>query len=73
MELTSYFTDFIRNISPTSGQRTEYRERHSTPSKRLLADERLSPVIISTFLQGSYRRGTLLRPNKDSSADVVRA
>jgi len=37
---------------------------------RLRADERLAPIIVSTFLQGSYRRATAIRPHEGRRADV---
>lgn len=70
MELPSYFSDFVRNIGPSASDRSEYQERHSELRERLRADERLNPAIVSTFLQGSYRRGTLVRPTENGHADV---
>ena len=37
---------------------------------RLLEDEKLSAIIVSTFLQGSFRRATAVRPKGDKRADV---
>ena len=70
MELPTYFTDFIVNISPNPSEKAEYQERHSELSERLHADEGLKDVIVSTFLQGSYRRGTLVRPEPGKNGDV---
>ena len=56
MELNSYFTDLLSNIRPTEAQTKELQEAHTRLRKRLLEDEFLGPMIVSVFLQGSYRR-----------------
>lgn len=43
---------------------------HSTLRERLLADEDLAPIIVSTFLQGSYRRSTAVKPKNGNKSDV---
>ena len=70
MELPTYFADFLREIRPTKSQRDDYRQGHQTLQDRLNADERLAPKIINTFLQGSYRRATAVRPTGDRRPDV---
>ena len=52
MEIPSYFTDFIREISPSKGDRSEYQKRHITLCEQLKGDEDLKDLIVSTFLQG---------------------
>lgn len=70
MDLPTYFTDFMRNISPTQDDITEYRDEHTKLTELLKQDEGLRPALVSTFLQGSYRRATLLKPLPDTNADV---
>ncbi len=70
MEMPSYFEKFLREIRPTSKQIEDYKGGHSTLRERLERDEDLRPVIISTFLQGSYRRATAVRPIGDKRPDV---
>lgn len=70
MELPSYFSDFLQRIRPTTHQKEDAKTGHETLRKRLLADKTLSPIIISTFLQGSYRRSTAIRSSGDSCFDV---
>ncbi len=70
MELPSYFRDFLSAIRPTSAQLDDYKSGHKTLRERLYADERLSRIIVSTFLQGSYRRATAIRPHEGKRADV---
>lgn len=70
MELTSSFNGFLADIRPTANHISDFITGHQTLKKRLLADERLSPIIVSTFLQGSYRRATAVRPKGGKRADV---
>ena len=70
MELPTYFTDFLTNIRPTQNQRDEMKSGHETLRKRLNNDEDLAPILISDFLQGSYRRSTAIRPKGENRSDV---
>ena len=70
MELNSYFTDCLSKIRPTEAQTRELKEAHTRLRERLLADEYLGPMIVSVFLQGSYRRATSIRPQGDDKLDV---
>ena len=70
MELPSYFSDFIRNISPSPEERKQYQEAHRELREKLLDDDDLKEIIVTTFLQGSYRRSTILRPEPGEHADV---
>ena len=70
MPLPSYFNDFLKNIRLTDNQRDDLITGHKTLRTRLEEDQALSKIIVSTFLQGSYRRATALRPKGDKRADV---
>jgi len=70
MEVTSYFTDFLSNIRLTSNQTSNAKKGHETLRKRLDDDDDLSEIVVTTFLQGSYRRATAVRPKGDKRADV---
>ena len=70
MELNSCFTDLLSKIRPTEAQTKELKEAHTRLRERLLADEYLGPMIVSVFLQGSYRRSTSIRPQGDDKLDV---
>lgn len=70
MELPSYFIDFLSAIRLTRNQIKDARTGHRTLRERLLGDPDLKPIIVSTFLQGSYRRATAVRPSGDQRADV---
>lgn len=68
--LPTFFDDFLKEIRPTKPQRTEYKDGHKLLRERLAEFDALSPFIISTFLQGSYRRATAVRPKDGSRSDV---
>jgi len=68
--LPSYFDRFLQEIRPTQNQRDECKTGHETLRDRLHGDESLKDVVIDTFLQGSYRRATAVRPKGDSRSDV---
>ena len=70
MDVPSYFTDFLHDIRPTDEQREELKKGHTLLRARLLAHEPLKRVIVTTFLQGSYRRYTALRPAPKRRSDV---
>lgn len=65
-----YFSDFLSNIRLSDNQVSDLKTGHSTLRKRLLADKDLSPIIVSTFLQGSYRRATAVKPKNGNKSDV---
>lgn len=70
MPVPSYFTDFLANIRPSPNQREDLITGHKTLRRRLREDKDLSPLIVSTFLQGSYRRSTAVKPTGGKRSDV---
>jgi predicted nucleotidyltransferase len=70
MDVPSYFTDFLQDIRPTEEQRSELKDGHIKLRARLLEYEPLKRAIVTTFLQGSYRRATALRPAPKRRSDV---
>lgn len=70
MELPTYFTDFLRDIRPTEAQRKALKGGHTLLRERLTAFEPLKPAFVTTFLQGSYRRSTAVRPTPGRRSDV---
>ena len=70
MELPRYFSDFLTAIRPTPAQKENYKDRHKTLRERLNNDANLARILISDFLQGSYRRATAIRPVGEKRADV---
>lgn len=70
MELPTYFADFVRAIRPTQKQKGEAARAHAELRKRLSGDDRLERYLITTFLQGSYRRSTDIKPAQGKKSDV---
>ncbi len=70
MKLPSYFDDFLADIRLTKYQVDDLKTGHKTLRDRLESDPDLAPILVSTFLQGSYRRSTAVRPKGDQRADV---
>jgi hypothetical protein len=70
MNIIPLFNDFLQAIRLTPSQRDDLIRGHTTLRKRLTEDEELCKIIISTFLQGSYKRSTAIRPLGDKRADV---
>lgn len=68
--IPSYFKDFLSNIRLTDNQVNDLMTGHTTLRKRLEEDETLSKIIVSTFLQGSYRRSTAVKPKNGNKSDV---
>lgn len=71
--LVPYFQDFLKRISLTEKQRNELVTSHSILRERLQHDYKLSPLIEEIFLQGSYKRNTIVRhkDGKHSDVDIV--
>jgi len=70
----SYFNEFLRKIRLTETQVEDCKTGHNTLRERLHNDEKLKDVIVESFLQGSYRRATAVRPFEDkkrSDVDVI--
>lgn len=70
LEMQSSFREFLTEIRPTANQFGDMRSGYKTLKSRLLEDVDLSPIIVSTFLQGSFRRATAVRPRGENRADV---
>jgi hypothetical protein len=70
MELKPQFRDFLASIRPTDAQKENWRSSSSTLRNRLQQDDDLKGIVVSTFLQGSVRRSTAVRPLGDKRPDV---
>ena len=70
MILQSDFNTFLQEIRPSKAMRDDLKTGHKTLRERLNADEALKPILVSDFLQGSYRRWTAVRPKGDKRSDV---
>ena len=69
-KMMTYFNDFLKNIRLTENQVSELKAAHTTLRRRLEADEDLKDIVETTFLQGSYRRATAVRPRQGKRSDV---
>lgn len=69
-KMVTYFNDFLKKIRLTDNQVNELKSAHTTLRNRLMADEDLKDIIVTTFLQGSYRRSTAVRPKQGKRSDV---
>ena len=70
MELENQLRELVSVISPTDTQRNDLKDAHIRLRERLMADDDLKPLIVGTFLQGSYRRHTGIRPPGSDKPDV---
>ena len=70
MILEGDFAKFIREIQLQENHREALQTGHNTLRERLRAEQDLKSIVVSDFLQGSYRRDTAVRPNGDARADV---
>lgn len=68
--MNSYFDDFLKNIRLSADQKKALVDAHTQLRERLNADSSLDEVLVSTFLQGSYRRSTIIKPAAGQSSDV---
>lgn len=73
MILATDFETFLHDIRPTKSMREDLKTGHKTLRNRLNADDNLKELLVSDFLQGSYRRYTAVRPkgNKRSDVDII--
>jgi hypothetical protein len=70
MSIGPYFNDFLTAIRPTADQKTTCKDEHTKLRQRLLAEPNLRDIVVTTLLQGSYRRATLVQPSGDALLDV---
>ena len=70
MDLPGHFNDFLTNIRLPDDLRDECITAHTELRTRLLADPTVAPIMVTTFLQGSYRRSTITKPQNGSKPDV---
>ena len=56
------FTDFIKDITPSSTTNSRSASAHASVRKTLAGDDDYKGEVIRTFLGGSYKRKTAIRP-----------
>lgn len=70
MELNPQFNEFLTNIRPSDTQKEDWKGGARTLRDRLKNYEPLKDIVVSTFLQGSIRRSTAIRPLNGKRPDV---
>ena len=70
MESVSSFHAFLDDIRLTDAQHQDASAGHAQLREHILGDARLRTHMISTFLHGSYRRATAVRPLDGGRLDV---
>lgn len=70
MSIDPHFTTFLSNIRPNDDQKKVCKDEHTRLRERLLAESGLRDIVVTTFLQGSCRRATMVRPVGDTRPDV---
>ena len=70
MELTGCFNDLLAKIRPPQDLLDECVKANTELREVLMSDPELKGIVVTAFLQGSYRRSTLIRPLKGSKVDV---
>lgn len=69
-EAKQHFKDFLTNIRLSKNQINDLATGHKTLRNRLSDDEELSKIVQTTFLQGSYKRNTAIKPKNGKRSDV---
>ncbi len=70
LHMKTHFDDFLKNIRLSEEQKKALVDAHTELRDNLNADASLSDLLVSTFLQGSYRRSTIIKPAAGQSSDV---
>jgi len=70
MENSSQFDQFISEIRLTERQREACINAHKEVREKLISDSELGKTVVSTFLQGSYVRHTIIKPSGGRRIDV---
>jgi hypothetical protein len=70
MKATTYFDDFMAAIRLPNDLREKAGNAHLELRDRVENDADLSGIVITTFLQGSYRRHTGIKPAPGKKCDV---
>ena len=69
-QMKLYFEDFLKEVRLNKEQRDALISAHLELRRRLIEDETLSEIVIDTFLEGSYKRSTAIKPAADEKSDV---
>ncbi|MDY4784377.1 SMODS domain-containing nucleotidyltransferase [Pygmaiobacter massiliensis] len=70
IKATEYFSDFVHNIGLSQKSREALKKAHTDLRAKLEKDDDIKPILISTFIQGSYARSTGIKPLSGENVDV---
>jgi len=70
MECMTYFEDFISSINLSSSDKEALKKAHHELKDNLQHDDDTKKMIVASFLQGSYKRNTGVRPMVGKTADI---
>ena len=70
LHMKTHFDDFLKNIRLSEEQKKALVDAHTELRDNLNADASLSDLLVSTFLQGSYRWSTIIKPAAGQRSDV---
>lgn len=70
MKATTYFEDFLAEIRLPDALRTKAQKAHTRLRDLIESDDALKGLVVTTFLQGSYRRHTGIKPEPGKKCDV---
>ena len=70
MDNSSQFDQFVSEIRLTDRQREACITAHKEVREKLASDSEMGKTVVSTFLQGSYIRHTIIKPSGDRHVDV---
>lgn len=71
MKLNGHFKRYLSNIEPDARNVDDASKKHTELRGKLEADPIFGQHVIDTFLTGSYRRNTAVKPIKDVDIIVV--
>lgn len=70
MKAPTYFEEFLGAIRLPDDLRAKAKTAHTKLRELLEFDADLARIVVTTFLQGSYRRHTGVKPEPDKKCDV---
>lgn len=70
MKCVENFKYFLTRIRLNKYQADNLKAEHVNLRELLEKDEELSDIVVATFLQGSYRRSTIIKPRDGENPDV---
>lgn len=70
MELATHFTDFLDEVKIPESIKDALQQAHQELRNNITKEDFIDFEILTSFLQGSYRRHTGIKPSEDKHADI---